>query len=184
MKPYTKLVLIVFVIVMFGLPMIMKGPDGRPIMTMDDWLPSGVSVDSVVSTLDSVKDSAMQVVSEQSQSGGDSVDDVEAVPVQAGSGTMYKWQDEKGQWHFSSEKPLAASQVSVEALPEVNNLMQAPVVKERPSSNIGAASGGAQPSAGFPIPGLSVSKDQASDMMRQLDQITKDAEQRKALMDQ
>jgi hypothetical protein len=182
MKPYTKFVLIVFVIVMFGLPMIMKGPDGRPIMTIDDWLPSGSSVDNVVSTLNSVKDSAMQVVSEHSPS--DDVSEDELMPVQAGAGTMYKWQDEKGRWHFSNEKPQAASQVSVEALPEVKNLMQAPVVKDRSSSNIGAASGSTQPAAGLPIPGLSVSKDQASEMMRQLDQITKAAEQRKAFMDQ
>ena len=49
---------------------------------------------------------------------------------------MYKWQDEQGRWHFSNQKPVTTTQVSMEQLPEVENVMEAPVNKGDNSSSI------------------------------------------------
>lgn len=82
-----KLLLLALVVVALILPMFIKGPDGRPIMVVGDWLPDFVG--------DSTKMS--RVVSDQ---------------LGQDSATMYKWQDETGHWHFSDDRPAAVPEAS------------------------------------------------------------------------
>lgn len=151
MAAYIKWIVAFVLIFIVGLPMLMTDSKGRPIMSIDDWLPGG---DSVEQALDQLKDSthrAGEGVSQLLDSPTISEDDkaasgnalseqqLEKSPRQlsSSSGKMYKWQDEQGRWHFSSQKPLAAKSVSVEALPDVENVMEAPVTKGHKSSTIG-----------------------------------------------
>ena len=105
-----KFTLVLFVLLTLGLTLLMTGPDGRPLMSLDDWVPD-------TSQLPALPESAPTTLS-------------------ASSGKMYKWQDEKGRWHFSYQKPAAMTRVSVEELPEVENVIEAPVNKGDNSSSI------------------------------------------------
>lgn len=183
MKIQHKIMLIVFVVFAFGLPMLMKGPDGRPIMTIDDWLPDKDTLDKSVSKMQTLSEKVGNIGgSEASDRGVFATADSPAV-LSSSSGKMYKWQDAQGRWHFSNEKPQVESEVRVEALPQVKNLLPAPVARRGSSSTI--ASPSSSPLlGGLPTGGLSISMDQAGQLLKQVEKISKDAEQRKALMDQ
>lgn len=133
-----KCTLVLFIVLALGLPMLLKGPDGRPLMTPDDWLPdlSGLAgqADAASSSLQSLVTTAVAdkpVPPQAEPAGAAAVPTAALNPVRvAGGGAgkkLYKWQDEAGRWHFSNEQPRHAGQVSVEDLPDVENVMEAPV---------------------------------------------------------
>jgi len=131
---YYKFLLLLLVVLGLGLPMFLKGPDGRPIMTISDWLPETESLRRSVRKLQSttaslIPDAAVVTGSATGLS-----------RTTLGNGEMYKWQDEHGGWHFSNQKPQIESQLSVEQLPEVKNLISAPVVKPATSSKMSPSS--------------------------------------------
>ena len=99
-KLMTKLFLALLVLGL-GLPMYMKGPDGKPMMTLDDWLPSGVSMDSVKGAVDD----AGSLIPD---GGGD----VER--------KLYKWQDKKGVWHYSDRPQLGVNNAQAIDVPKAN----------------------------------------------------------------
>lgn len=118
-----------------GLPLLMKGPDGRPIMTLDDWVPD-ISIDTQM--VPEAGDSLKTILSpsftgEDGNMGFGHPDQHESglgshsAPVIGRK--MYKWQDDTGRWHFSNEKPDNVEVVSVEEMPEVENVMEAPAKK-------------------------------------------------------
>jgi hypothetical protein len=183
MKIQHKMMLLIFVLFAFGLPILMKGPDGRPIMTLDDWLPDKNTVDKAVSTIESLSEKVVNSGGNNSSDAAEFVTVDSLAVLTSSSGKMYKWQDAKGRWHFSNEKPQIEAQVRVEALPEVKNLLPAPVARQGSSSTI--ASPSSSPLLGGGLPGgLSISMDQAGQLLKQVEKISNDAEQRKALMDQ
>ncbi len=185
MKIQHKFMLLMLVIMAFGLPMLMKGPDGKPIMTVGDWLPDKDFFDKSVSKIKSVSKDVVETATAndgETKQGPLATEDSPTV-LASSSGKMYKWQDDKGRWHFSNEKPQVKTQVHVEDLPEVKNLLPAPVARQGSSSTIAAPSSNPL-RGGLPGGGLSISMDQAGKMLEQVEKITKDAEQRKALMDQ
>ncbi|MFT5693155.1 MAG: hypothetical protein ACI92E_002491 [Oceanicoccus sp.] len=183
MKTRHKIMLTVFVLFAFGLPMVMKGSNGKPIMTLDDWMPNKNTFDKSLSKIQSLGERVSNI-GDNEPSGRPVLATVDSPTVlSSSSGKMYKWQDAKGRWHFSSEKPQVESEVSVEALPEVKNLLPAPIARRGSSSTI--ASPSSSPLlGGLPAGGLSISMDQAGQLLKNVEKITKDAEQRKALMDQ
>lgn len=65
-------------------PLFIKGPDGEPIMSLDDW-----SME--------LPDAARQLMGESLPTSPVSNDGPTA-PT-----TVYRWQDENGQWHFSNQ---------------------------------------------------------------------------------
>lgn len=119
MKSFMRLLLILLVLGAL-LPLFIRGPDGRPIMSFADWVPNwGASTPSA--TLSSDADAPARLSSD--------------------SGKMYKWQDAQGRWHFSEEKPLDQSTAAVESLPDVQNVMDAPVAGRSNSSTIALPEG-------------------------------------------
>ncbi len=146
MNSKIKSMLVLLVLMVMGLPLLMKGPDGKPIMTWRDWLPDTSSIPVDKASINQVVDQ-LQHISAPAETAGGSMPKLESdtggvttlqtpTSFSTGSGKMYKWQDEKGRWHFSNQKPMAASQVSMEELPEVENVMEAPVNKGDNSSSI------------------------------------------------
>ena len=145
MKSYTKLLLFIVVLMAVVLPMMIKGPNGKPIMALNDWLPSDVDVSKSVIMVKSLGQSAKQainsVVVEQEGSLNESsvslpvAQSVEVVPL--ASGQMYKWRDKKGRWQFSNEAPTNLDSVEVADLPEIKNVMDAPISQRKNSSTIG-----------------------------------------------
>jgi hypothetical protein len=74
-------------------PMIISGPDGKSIMTVDDWTPDS----NILATLKQIGSSAIQAIEELTNiSLGDNVDS---------RNIMHKWQDSEGLWHFSDSIP-------------------------------------------------------------------------------
>lgn len=119
MKASTKLLLVILCMMVFVVPLMIKGPTGKPMMTLSDWLPD------VSEAVDQVKSLERGLAIEQ-----------QPARLSANSGKMYKWQDEKGAWHFSEEKPLDTSNVVIEKLSDVENVMEAPIADKSKGSTI------------------------------------------------
>lgn len=165
--------MVVFMVMLVGMPMILKGPDGKPIMTFSDWLPSADIFKQPFEQVEAVVNKAADTLPLE-------IDEENPPPVlSAGSGKMYKWQDDKGRWHFSSEKPVDNSKAAIEDLPNLSNVMEPAVVSNNNSSTIEAPS--RRPA--LPAGPLSISMDQAGELLKQVEQISNDAEERKAAMD-
>ncbi|MEE8058843.1 MAG: DUF4124 domain-containing protein [Pseudomonadales bacterium] len=158
MKSYTKWLLFLFLLFAVGLPLVIKGPNGRPIISFGDWMPNSAALDQVLGQLRLVSDKAGKGVERVAEQTVDSLSELVETPsvsttvkqslsseelakspivFSSSSGKMYKWQDTNGRWHFSSEKPMAVDKVSVEALPDVENVMDTPITEGENSSNIG-----------------------------------------------
>lgn len=153
MKSYMKWLLALLLIVLVGLPLLMTGPNGKPIMRIGDWLPNTAKLQSMLSRLPGGLELGSQL-----EQAVDTISGVELAPsettapattrqldeysnspvvLSSSSGKMYKWQDDEGKWHFSTQKPLKAKNVRVESLPQVKNVMAAPVAVGDNSSSIG-----------------------------------------------
>ena len=108
-------------IIGFIAPMLMPGPDGKPIMTIKDWLPDS-------STLSNIQKKIIATVNKTSEV-------VDAAPIiVTPKKQMYKWQDKKGGWHFTDNihqvPEYALAQLEKQTVPKVVNTMAAPVVEE------------------------------------------------------
>ena len=158
MASYTKLLLFIVVIMAVVMPMVIKGPSGKPIMSPGDWLPSDIDVGNTARQIkslgQSLEHSAKQTIGAVIADGGvdggvtddgmtqmdvEPADDKAIVPL--ASNQMYKWRDKNGNWQFSNQKPTGITNVQVENLPEVKNVMNATVTSRKNSSTIGLPEG-------------------------------------------
>jgi hypothetical protein len=135
----SKFTIAFMIVLIIGMPMLLKGPDGRPIMSLDDWVPDIPDVSIPQPSLESV-DSLTSMIERESDDETSVAEPEPVVPAVVGN-KMYKWQDKNGRWHFSSEKPTDQQQVSVEKLPDVENVMEAPVTQDKKSSTISLPGG-------------------------------------------
>lgn len=144
MKFYIKILIVLLLLFAVALPLVLKRPNGEPVMAVGDWLPEGFNIQQALQPLlNQVMESTGEVSPEQLQqlaedlaaeadqgaqsgAGGQTLDENAPVRLSSESRQMYKWQDAQGRWHFSSEKPLDSRNVSMEALPDVKNVMEAP----------------------------------------------------------
>ena len=140
-------------------PLFIKGPDGEPIMTLDDWK---------IEVPDQIKD----LVKGLSRGTKKSLPDEGKESLQ-----VYKWQDDEGQWHFSNAPPNL--DVAEEVLIGDVNLMQAYAPPEAPATSAEPAGGGLLDNVtpGIPQPG------QIEEMMETVDQFQQTMEQRKEALD-
>ena len=144
MSSFVKVILVLVLLLGVVLPMMIKGPDGKPIMSVDDWIPD-VDTEQVTGAVDQLQAlSSGQVAPDQagtlpdpSPNNAPMVKDSDPAMLGSSSGKMYKWQDENGRWHFSSQKPAASEHAQVEDLPDMENVMDAPVNEEENSSMMG-----------------------------------------------
>jgi len=82
-------------VLIFVLPMIVPGPDGEPVMGLDDWLPSTAPIKASVEKLRPKEPTV-----------------------------LFKWQDENGQWHFSDKPVDSAKQLIKTEVPDLVNTME------------------------------------------------------------
>lgn len=130
MRFYYKLLSVLLIVLGLGLPMVLKGPDGHPIMSVADWMPE---VGFFRRSLQQLQSSATDLTPEPALS-PTFAGDLSTTVLRAGE--LYQWQDRAGGWHFSDQKPQIESQLTVEALPQVKNLISAPVVRPATSSKL------------------------------------------------
>ena len=139
-------------------PLFIKGPDGEPIMTLDDWriyLPQ--SLDDLVP--------------------GASNEMEQAVP--SAPTTVYKWQDENGQWHFSNTPPETGIAEELELSGDIN-VMDAyvPVPPEEPAVTETSTT------TGLPTGPMTANPDQVRELMETVTSLRETFEERKAEMDE
>lgn len=137
-------------------PLFIKGPDGEPIMTFDDWsidLPD--SIDELLSTGNTEP----------------------ADPEQSQPTTVYKWQDENGQWHFSSTPPDLETAETMELDGNIN-IMDA--FEPPPREETTVATGDAM----SPVPGLTTATpSQIQEAMETVTNLQETIDQRKEDLD-
>lgn len=120
------------------LPMFIVGPNGKPLMSVDDWLPGDISASGVGKKLIKTWNKA-----------SDSVQHGTGLDLSVDTPKLYKWKDASGHWQFSNEPPPAdVTQVQVQDMPQMGNVMQ-PVT---PREQLDADGGGSGPGfkLGFP----------------------------------
>lgn len=137
-------------------PFFIKGPDGEPVMTLDDWrveLPEAMT-------------SWFDQPSTSSGVTGES----------AAASKIYKWQDEDGSWHFGNAPPEAVVAEALQ-LGEVN-LMPA---YEPPPAARQAQTQTAAPAA--PIGAVTATPGQIKEMMNTVNNLQQTIDSRKTEMD-
>jgi hypothetical protein len=88
-----KIILLLLALALVA-PMIISGPDGNPIMTVDDWKPD-TNMLAKVKQIAGLTIQAIEELTNISLS-DDSLDT---------GNVMHKWQDAEGLWHFSDSIP-------------------------------------------------------------------------------
>lgn len=139
MKAYLKWLAVFVVIAVVLVPMLLKGPNGESVMRLSDWLPEGVDLDKFIRQPEPAAVPAgtpATAAADNSMLSGEQLQD-SPTRFSSGSGKMYKWQDDKGSWHFSSQKPVGEESVMVDSLPDIKNVMQPTVTAGSKSSTIG-----------------------------------------------
>lgn len=105
MKLFMKL-MIFMTFMAFAGPFFLKGPDGRPLMTLSS-LGFGDISGKFRSMLNSVKQPSAGNTSSFGSSGA--TEHPDGLVLVAGDEVFYRWQDENGIWQFTSEKPPASA---------------------------------------------------------------------------
>ncbi|MEM6483577.1 MAG: DUF4124 domain-containing protein [Pseudomonadota bacterium] len=150
-----KLLLAILVIACIA-PMIMKGPDGEPIMTLDDWKPE------VPATVDGLKQQVMATGKE-------------VMPEKSPS--VYRWQDENGSWHFSDQAPPDSNAEPIE-ISDANLVDALEVPKKQAPSSVESST-----SPLSRMPGMTVSPKQLKETMENLEQLQGKIDDRQKVID-
>ncbi len=155
--------LIALVIIACIAPLFIKGPDGEPIMTLDDWkieLPA--SFDELVKRPEPELPAAEQ-----------------KLPT-----TVYKWQDENGIWQFSNQ-PVEGENVEVMELDgKINTIPAVPIITQNPGGGAKQPATSSKPAIATIPSGLtSVSVEKIAEMMDAVNNLQETVDERKALMD-
>ena len=112
MKLYIKFILFLVVLAVAG-PFIMKRPDGRPLLTINDIKSGDSSIMKSFKTLTGLFHSSKETLS---------LDDSLPEDAERLLTRVHKWQDEEGVWHFSDQQPEGETSETVEIDPNQNIL--------------------------------------------------------------
>lgn len=105
MKTFTKLLLLLLVAACAA-PFILKGPDGRPYLTLDRLKAPDVAIPDLPDLKTPYRKIKTAIVSNH-----------EDQPVQ-----VYKWRDESGVWHYSDQKAADGSSTVISVNPAQNQV--------------------------------------------------------------
>lgn len=119
------------------LPMFLVGPSGKPLMSLNDWLPGDLSLNGAGKKLVNTWNKASGVLEQ-----GTGID------MSVDTPKLYKWKDARGRWQFSNEPPPAdVGDVLVQDMPQMSNVMQPVEMRER---GVDGGSGGPGFKLAFP----------------------------------
>jgi len=90
-KIFIKFLIFVLILGLAG-PFVMKGPDGKPMLSLRDFLPD---VNQIKADVESMTGSAERQFDRATSS-----------DLNAGKTKVYKWRDSSGNWHLS-DRPIA-----------------------------------------------------------------------------
>ena len=155
LRLFLPLLLIVFV-----LPMLVPGPNGKPVMSPNDWLPNKTTLNKVSYFFSDSKNKILRMVDQitvnknlDDEAGSDAAGQPNQQQWFGSSNKLYKWQDAAGQWHFSDDpKQAGGRDVSQQLMPVLINQMP-PMTQQDPES---AQPVEANTSSGFPFSPTSI----------------------------
>lgn len=133
MKLFVKLMMFLLVLALAG-PFIMRGPDGRPLMTLQDLklpdfsLPTGDSGELT----GEAREAYIAWSKDEGPSKGPKVyviDPDSQEPLLAKAGVYYRWKDQSGVWQFSNLPNPGTPNIVVETDPDANVLQSLSVEK-------------------------------------------------------
>ncbi len=101
MKLFTFKLLVIIAIALIA-PMIIPGPDGKPIMSIEDWIPHDL-INSVGDGIELVGDTLEDTIDSAEGIGGSATN----------SDAIYSWRDERGVLHYSDTPIEGAAAVEV-----------------------------------------------------------------------
>ncbi|WP_444904151.1 hypothetical protein ACJJIU_03145 [Microbulbifer sp. CnH-101-E] len=121
--------LAVLLLVGVGLPMLIPGPDGKPIMSPQDWLPDQ-------QTLGAVRQQGQRAIQAVSDSTQKSAEQLETLVESSGllpeeqhkqAREVFSWRDSEGNWHFSDSIPEGLdTHVRIHRIKPINTLPSTP----------------------------------------------------------
>lgn len=124
-------IMLLSLLALLVLPLFLVGPGGKPLMSLNDWLPGDVSLNGAANTL--VK--SWNKVSGAVQQGT-------GLDISIETPKVYKWKDAQGRWQFSNAPPpAAAGEVYVQDMPQLSNVMQPVTPRERSTADTGSGRG-------------------------------------------
>lgn len=113
---------------LLAVPLFLVGPNGKPMMSLEDWTPDLTALKRVINTAKNVAHNGELASMEGLSVIGESLT---ASAKPASPQTLYKWKDKKGVWQFSSTPPPEdVDNAQMQALPKMANVMQPVVVRE------------------------------------------------------
>ena len=116
-------ILALLLVVALVLPLWLRGPDGKPLMEMTDWVGMPPQLSQLGAQLgDRLWALAQDIPALISL---EPTEDL-AVPAQE----FYRWQDQRGVWHFSDSPPPHRRDLTAEVLPQLSNSMDAVKIVE------------------------------------------------------
>ncbi|MGK0441618.1 MAG: hypothetical protein ACJA0N_001419 [Pseudohongiellaceae bacterium] len=132
MWKYFRILLPLFVIA-FAVPMIMPGPDGKPVMSVKDWVPDQTTFSKIKNKVKDVINQAADQTAKLSNSTADSVT-AKSDHFLDRKNQLYKWKDKHGRWQFTDRfdqvPEYALAQLQVDKMPKAVNTMVAPPIVE------------------------------------------------------
>jgi len=139
--------LLPLIMLVFVVPMIMPGPNGKPVMSINDWLPNSASIERVRTNLQSWWRRTTNTI-ENTVENKTGVD-IEVAPEPE---QLFKWQDANGIWHFTNRADMAGKGAQKQALPTATNTMAPPSVVARERDDDHESSTSPSPSVALPLP--------------------------------
>jgi hypothetical protein len=129
-----KIILLLLALALVA-PMIISGPDGKPIMTVTDWKPDTSKLEQVANKAKNIASSATQTIADSTTLSldGNNTDS---------GNVMHKWQDTEGVWHFSDSIPDSSQvkNLTTSEIPKLaNDTLGGQQVRPEPDKKSGAA---------------------------------------------
>lgn len=126
MKLFVKLMIFLVVLALAG-PFIMRGPDGRPLMTVKDLDLPDFSLPSVTPEASSGKQQEAWISWSADQKSTNQpkvyvIDPSQQQTISERPGVFYRWKDDKGSWQFSNLPNPNTPNIVVETDPNANIL--------------------------------------------------------------
>lgn len=110
------------IVLAFAGPFIMKRPDGRPLLSINDITSRDSSILTSIRTIAGLfRSQTAEITSDKSLD-----EDTDLTSI-------HKWQDDEGQWHFSDQRPETVSSELIKINPNQNilEMNDAEIVKKR-----------------------------------------------------
>lgn len=123
------LYLLVILALATAIPFIIKGKDGNPLMSMDHFSAPKIALPDLTN-LEAKARNTLTAAQEEIETVQEKISD--ALPKQETK--IFKWKDDKGQWHFSDQPRTKGQSTEVKIDSKVNTLPTVKAVSEQKST--------------------------------------------------